>query len=385
MPSPSRIESIGIKNYRVFRDVVFGDLPRMTVLIGPNGSGKSTLFDLFAFLKDALYQNVDAAVSHRGGFNELVSRGADGPIEIAIKFRESGGRLATYKLQIAVASGRAVVNRETLTYRRGQRGWPQNFVDFKQGVGKAVANELSWEYHELNNPGTLAIKALGQFRDYRVASEIYALIENCHISDFRIAKARSSVADWHTEHLSPHGDNLAQVAKYLRENHPYEFQQVLDAMRRQVPGVVNVEARHTDDKRLVLQFQDGSFKDPFIARHVSDGTIKMFAYLVLLYDPSPHPLLGIEEPENYLYPDLLQGLAEEFRAYAERGGQVFVSTHSHEFLNAVALNEIYWLEKQDGFSAVKRASDSELLRSLATEAQSGYMWSHNMFDAAGLS
>ena len=385
MPRPSRIESIRIKNYRVFRDVAFSDLPRMTVLIGPNGSGKSTLFDVFAFLKDALYQNVDAAVSHRGGFNELVSRGADGPIEIAIKFRESGGRLATYKLQIGVASGRAVVSRETLSYRQGQRGWPRDFVDFKQGVGKAIANELGWEYHKLNNPGTMAIKALGQFRDYRVASELYNLIENCHISDFRIVNARSIADNWYAEHLSTHGDNLAQVAKYLRENHSYEFQQVLAAMRRQVPGIVNVGARHTDDRRLVLQFQDGNFKDPFTARHVSDGTIKMFAYLVLLYDPNPHPLLGIEEPENYLYPDLLQGLAEEFRAYAERGGQVFVSTHSHEFLNAVALNEIYWLEKRDGFSAVKRASDSELLRSLATEAQSGYMWSHNMFGAAGLS
>ena len=95
-------------------------------------------------------------------------------------------------------------------------------------------------------------------------------------------------------------------------------------------------------------------------------------------------MLIIEEPENYLYPDLLQELAEEFRAYAERGGQVLVSTHSHEFLNGVQLDEIFFLEKRDGFSTVKRASESELLRGLATEAQSGYMWGHNWFGSAGL-
>ena len=155
-------------------------------------------------------------------------------------------------------------------------------------------------------------------------------------------------------------------------------------MRRRVPGVSNVEAKPTDDGRLVLRFQDGSFKDPFIARYVSDGTIKMFAYLVLLYDAKPHPLLAIEEPENQLYPDLLQELAEEFRSYAQRGGQVFVSTHSPDFLNGTELNEIYWLVKQNGFSTIKRASDSELLRSLSASSLPGYLWSHNLFEGAGL-
>ena len=65
--------------------------------------------------------------------------------------------------------------------------------------------------------------------------------------------------------------------------------------------------------------------DPFIDRYVSDGTMKMFAYLVLLHDPAPHQFLCIEEPENQLYPTLLHELAEEFRDYAQRGGQVFVS------------------------------------------------------------
>jgi predicted ATPase len=52
-------------------------------------------------------------------------------------------------------------------------------------------------------------------------------------------------------------------------------------MKQRVPGVSKVEAKETDDGRLILKFQDESFHDPFIARYVSDGTIKMFAYLVL--------------------------------------------------------------------------------------------------------
>jgi predicted ATPase len=148
--------------------------------------------------------------------------------------------------------------------------------------------------------------------------------------------------------------------------------------------VENVEARPTEDGRLVLRFQDGSFKDPFISRYVSDGTIKMFAYLVLLYDPRPHPLLAIEEPENQLYPELLHELVEEFRDYARRGGQVFISTHSPEFLNSVRLEEIYWLVKRDGFSTARRASDSETLRNLVAEGDlPGTLWKQGLFEGAG--
>ena len=81
----------------------------------------------------------------------------------------------------------------------------------------------------------------------------------------------------------------------------------------------------------------------------------MFAYLVLLYDPAPHALVAVEEPENQLYPELLLELVEEFRDYARRGGQVFISTHSPDFLNGTKLEEIYWLVKEGGFATVRRA------------------------------
>ena len=89
-----QIESIEIRNYRMFKSAVLANLPRLAVLVGENGSGKSTLFDVFFFLKDALAQNVAKSVSRRGGFKELVSRELSGPISIILKFRETGGRLA---------------------------------------------------------------------------------------------------------------------------------------------------------------------------------------------------------------------------------------------------------------------------------------------------
>jgi len=382
-----------LENYRLFRDAWLTDLPRMAVVVGANGSGKSTLFDALSFLKESLQQNVAQAVARRGGFRELVSRGEDGPIGMSITFRESGGRLASYKIEIASDGGKAVVERESLKFRNDPHGYPWHFLDFSRGRGTAITNEAMYSQdgteaerseHSLDDPSVLAIKGLGQFKEYRLVAELRSLIEGWHISDFHITDARSSAEAGYAEHLSTHGENVAQVAQYLYEHHRDRFDRMLEVLRQRVPGIEGVEAKPTEDGRLVLRFQDGSFKDPFIARYVSDGTIKMFAYLVLLYDPKPHPLLAIEEPENQLYPELMHELVEEFRDYARRGGQVFVSTHSPEFLNATKLEEIYWLVKQRGFSTVRRASESELLRRLADEGDlPGALWKQGLFEGAG--
>ena len=387
------IENIRIKNYRLFRDAELRRLPDLMIVVGANGSGKSTLFDVFTFLKDALTHNVAAAVTRRGGFRELVSRGSGGPIGITVQFRESGGRLATYILEIATENGQIVVAREVLRYRRGRYGKPWHFVDFSCGEGSAITNESVYgqegaqeqrEEFKLDDPSVLAIKGLGQFQRFRVVSEFRSLIENWHISDFHISDARPSVEAGYAEHLSTRGDNVAQVAQYLYQHHPQRFGQVLEAMSARVPGVSRVEAKPTEDGRLVLRFQDHAFHDPFIARFVSDGTIKMFAYLILLYDPKPHPLLAVEEPENQLYPDLLLELVEEFRNYARRGGQVFVSTHSPFFVNGAGLEEVFWLAKEDGFTEVRRASTDDLLKGLVEEGDKlGTLWRQGLFRGAG--
>lgn len=105
-------------------------------------------------------------------------------------------------------------------------------------------------------------------------------------------------------------------------------------MSARVPGVSRVEAKPTEDGRLVLRFQDHAFRDPFIARFVSDGTIKMFAYLILL-------------------------------------------------LNGAGLDEVYWLAKEDGFTKVRRASTDQLLQGLVDEGDKlGTLWRQGLFEGA---
>ncbi|MEA4806003.1 AAA family ATPase [Acetobacterium wieringae] len=370
-----KIESIKIKNYKVLRDVEIKEIPSMAVFLGVNGSGKSTLFDVFGFLNDALMTNIRAALAKRGGFNEVISRGEKGDIEFEIKFRPSAEEpLITYELVVSLDEKKnPIIKKEVLRFRRGQVGSPWKVLDFAYGEGTAAVGELntyddvknaSRKEQKLDSPDILAIKGLGQFKEFVAVSQLRRLIEDWYVSDFQIEDARIPRDAGYSEQLSRTGDNLALVAKYLYENYYSVFENILETMKARIPGITNVEAQETTDGRIVLRFQDGNFKDPFISRYMSDGTIKMFTYLILLNDPSHHALLCVEEPENQLYPQLLSELAEEFRLYSVNEGQVFISTHSPDFLDAVELDELYCLVKNNGFTEIKKASNNDLIKSL---------------------
>lgn len=395
-----QIESIRLRNFRAFRDVTLKEIPPFCVLVGANGTGKSTLFSVFAFLRDAMQSNVTAALVKLGGskgIKEVRSRDTTGPIEIELKVRttltDGRSRRITYELHIDERDGRPVVAKEVLRYNRGNRGGkPWKFVDFAYGQGEAVTNELDTvpdeslltrEAQKLKSADILAIKGLAQFERFPAVVLLGDLIERWHLSDLLVRGAQQEVQAGYAEQINTHGDNLSLVVEYLYNSHRDLFNEILARLSRRVPGVRSVQARPTDEGRVLLKFKDGAFEDPFLARHVSDGTIKMLQYLVLLYDPTPRPLLCVEEPENQLYPSLLWELAEEFRAYAQRGGQVFVTTHSPDFLNAVQLDEVFWLVKREGYTTVNRARDDEQLAAYMAEGdQMGYLWNQGLFPGA---
>ena len=390
-----KIESLKIKNFKAFKNAEMRDIPRFCVIVGANGSGKTTLFNVFGFLKDALTTDVNTAFNKRGGFNEVISRNCEANIEFEIKFKAKNtyknNPIITYLLNISEKNGKAIVDREILKYRRGAKGQPWEFLNFSEGRGKAVINEqmldsteeqdLQREEQSLKSPDILAIKGLAQFEKFPAVIALSELIDNWHVSDIHVNEARNIQQTDKDEHLSTLGENLSNVIDYLHNNHRKTLDKIINILKQRIKGIENVEAQTiVETGQVLLKIQDESFDEPFLVRYISDGTIKMLAYLVLLYDPKPYPLLCVEEPENQLYPHLLTELAEEFRAYADRGEQVFVSTHSPDFLNAVQVDEVFLLVKEGGYTTIRRISENQQITAyMEAGDKMGYLWKQGFF------
>jgi predicted ATPase len=378
--SQARIQYLKVQNFRALREVEFKDLKPLTVLLGPNGSGKSTVFDVFAFLAECFELGLRRAWDKRGRAKELKSRGADGPVSIEIKYKEHQYPTITYHLAVDERGGVPVVVEEWLQWRRGQTGKPFRFLDYHEGQGRAVSGELPDEKDRrveipLKSPDLLAVNALGQFAEHPRVAALREFITGWYVSYLSADSVRGQPEAGPQERLTKTGDNLANVIQYLAEQHSAQLEHIFAVLRQRVPRIERVLAETMPDSRLLLQIKDAPFSQPVLARFASDGTLKMLAYLVLLYDPTPPPFIGIEEPENFLHPRLLPELAEECRAASVRT-QLLATTHSPFFLNSLRPEEVrvLWRDEQ-GYTQTRRAADLLGVRDFVEQgALLGHLW-----------
>ncbi len=384
--SPPRIEQLRVENYRALRAIELKEITPLTVLLGANGSGKSTIFDVFNFLSECFQFGLRHAWDRRGRAKELRTRGQQGPILIELKYRERAGQpMITYHLAIKEGPRGPVIAEEWLQWRRGVRGKPFRFLDYKEGKGRAVSGEQPDEEDQrkeipLKSPDLIAVNALGQFSDHPRVAALREFITDWYVSYLAIEDTRSQPEAGPQERLSKTGDNLSNVIQYLRETHPVRLEQIFQILRRRVPRLEKVLADAMPDGRLLLQIKDAPFEEPILARFASDGTLKMLAYLAVLHDPEPPQFIGIEEPENFLHPRLLPELAEECRAATEHT-QLLVTTHSPFFLNAAKSKEVRVLYRNEqGYTNAVRASDIEGVDAFISEGASlGQLWLEGRF------
>ena len=390
---PARIERLRVQNFRALKAVDLTELTPMTVLVGPNGSGKSTVFDVFAFLSECFEFGLRRAWDRRGRARQLRTRGSDQPVTIELQYRErpephAGRRkspLITYHLSIDERKGVPVIVHEWLRWKRHRYGAPFKFLEYREGEGVATIGETPDSEDQrvessLNSPDLLAVNALGQFEQHPRVAALRNFIIGWHVSHLSASSARRQPEAGPHERLTREGDNLANVIQFLAEQHPRRLERIFAALRRRVPRVESVSADTMPDGRLLLQIKDAPFEDPVMAPFVSDGTLKMLAYLALLHDPRPPPFIGIEEPENFLHPRLLPGLAEECRKACEQT-QLLITTHSPFFISTLRPEEVRVLwRNEDGHTRAERVADRRGVRQFIEEgAHLGALWMEGHF------
>jgi len=402
----ARLLGIRIRNYRALADVKLGQvtyakgdaLPRLACFIGPNGSGKSTLLDAFGFVADCLLEGVEAACDKpaRGGFERLRTQGQKGPIEFELFFEEEDpARPIVYALHVDLSDGVPGVVAETLRQRRqGEtRGKPYYFLKLERGRGKVWAGESAVGKEsdraqpvDLADFNRLGITTLGNLSEHPRIVRLRTYIEQWYLSYFVPEAARMLPAAGAQKWLDRTGSNIGNVLQYFQREYKPEFGEILKQLAKAIPGLRGIAPELSPDKRLLLRFDEAGYVDPFYQQSMSDGTLKMLAYAVLLADPAPRPFIGIEEPENGLYVRLVESLAGQLAAHADAKAsatQILVTTHSPYFVDALRPEQVWVMRKDDsGHTQAWRTADLPQIRSLTQQGLPlGSLWYSNHFEA----
>ncbi len=405
----ARLLGIRIKNYKSFADLKLGQvkyaqgaaLPPFACFIGPNGAGKSTLLDAFGFVSDCLLEGVEAACDKpaRGGFERLRTQGARGPITFEIFFdHEDPARPIVYELHIDLVEGVPGVTLETLRQRRkGETtGSPYYFLKLDKGHGKVWAGDYvpsrsddkRAEKVTLVDLNRLGLTTLGNLANHPRIVTLRTYIEQWYLSYFIPDAARDLPPAGAQQRLDRKGSNVGNVLQYFQRTYPEKFDALIVQVTRAIPGLKKISTKVSTDKRLLIRFDDAGYHDPFYQQSMSDGTLKMLAYAVLLADPQPRPFVGIEEPENGLYIELIERLARQFVSHAsspKAPTQILVTTHSPYFVDALVPEQV-WLMRKDasGQATATRVVDVPGVREFTDQGVPlGAQWYSNHFEPEG--
>ncbi len=398
------LEGIRIKNFRSLRDVTLGrvlssskkqaELPRLIAIVGGNGSGKSTLLDALGFLGDCLRDGVESACDKPGrrGFHSMRTSGTHTPIEFEIRYRQEDQTPINYLLHIDASQvGGVFVAREELVHkplsRKGEYGAPLTFLKLRVGKGYAwIGGDERPENRKsitMVDPSELAISTLGAFKEHAEISRFRDFLGGWYLSYFVADLARVMPTTGAQPHLNRTAENLANYMQFIERNNKSGLTRMLGRISKRIPGLTKITTAETVDNRLLLEFHAQGFKKPFYQQAMSDGTLKLLAYLLLLEDPNPAPLVGIEEPENGLHHQLLDVLAKELQLFAEQhaGPQVLLTTHSPHLVDALAPEQVWILEKNaDGHSQLIQAATIPGIKEMYAEGlPMGSLWYSNHF------
>ncbi|MEW6212598.1 MAG: AAA family ATPase [Acidobacteriota bacterium] len=354
------ITRVQVKNYRSLADVDVR-LGPLTVLVGRNGTGKSAFLDVLRFVRDAIQQGLESAINERQGITAIRRWTPRKPCDVEITLTVEGDNFHT-TYSFVISSGRQGsyrVKRESFV-GKDREG---NVEEFETKDGKWIImppyiKETSLSGFPFVKPAALVLPSVSLF-----LRNAFLLLEGIEGSFYNIIpdKLREPQKPSDERRLMDDGSNLASILRRIKESRMW-FPTLLTALGKvsegvnglrvsRIGGYLVTELRHEN----IGKKPDANNNAPwFPLAQESDGTLRMLAMLVALYQSEPpyaQTLLGLEEPENALHPGALAVLSDVFREAALRN-QIIITTQSPDLISHFTVDELRIVEIAQGVTKI---------------------------------
>lgn len=341
------LKRLEVESYKSLKEVVVS-FEKFNVLVGLNASGKSNILDCLALLSESLefFRNLSSIFDRRGNFQHVVFQGED-EITMKANFSDDYGHEHEYYIKCIrgnVAERWLKVNGNTL-------------ISEQQGSGKYLSKEgkeekfnVSWKDLVNDISNNYALRYMSKWRSYSFLTP--------QIGRTLPAK-KSFILEWD-------GSNLAQVLLSLKTERPKTFTAIEDVLKLAIPEIEELLTPLTETGQTYVAVREKGFRDAFDYHQLSDGTLRLLAYITALNLDAD--LLCFEEPENFVHPQLL-GLLVEILKKSDR--QAILSTHSLYFLDFVEPEDLIIVEKEEGKTKVSRIEEENAKKRIKALLEEG--------------
>ncbi len=349
------IQRLEVSNYRSMGPNVRVEPGRLSVFIGPNGSGKSNLLDVLSFVRDAVTQGLPAAITHRGGIDNVRRRSSGHPFDVQIRlslrladgsagyaFTLGGDRVEEYR----VKSEAAWLDRGGQRWEFRRRG---NDWSGPPGVMPRVDEQ------------SLALTALGGTEQFKPLADFLATV--CVYSIFPDQLRMPQRFD-PTFPMQRHGENWVSILRALIRD-PEAKEELVKGLHKLTGDIEDVQVRSAAG-HLIAEFKQKKVagkksKRWFEAAQQSDGTLRVAGLITALLQQPRLPVIGVEEPELTVHPGALP-LVYDYLREASEVSQVLVTTHSPHLLDLIDPDRdaIYVVQRIDGKTEVARVTEQQL-------------------------
>ena len=348
MALPFLLRRVELRNYRSIEhcDVELGPL---MFLVGPNGSGKSNFLDALRFVSDCLNTSVDQALRVRGGFKSVCRVSSQPSNKFSIKLtldlrRKVFGRdiVSTCEYFVEIAS-------------KGERAYQISREEFQSTTSPVKFDDALYETN-----GVALVRFQPEDKDLGISHLPEPSVEHLYLRTLddwpsfqRAYRALRDMAFYNPstelireyqrpdlgDRLDRSASNLASVFRTLLKTNPDWAERVLQYLAVVVPRLQRVVDSDVGE-RITLQFTEagsnGESEKTFYASSMSDGTLRMLAILVALFQRSEPEqrisLVAVEEPEMGLHPAAAEVLFDSLNE-ASAFRQILVTSHSSELLD----------------------------------------------------
>lgn len=364
------------------------ELEPLTVFIGPNGSGKSNICEALAVLSTFL----ERLVTHETDTNLL-------------HFFSTSLNILDKKELLNIQPKFWHGEKDYLSFEVSFFSNPEDYLMYK--VSKKVLS-LSIEinfispYQYLDSPYMVTARIIEdncnitcdlsmQLKDFLVSnkyvdSPLATSLKKVDIYDFFPMDLSTKTSS--TNNMDRTGKGITNSLVDILHDNRENFAELEERLTRLVPNIKRISLPRGENQTFELELIDKYSDHHIPATEISDGTLRILAFLTAIYQKETPSIICFEELENGIHPWLLHKLVELLQIVATEGingkpVQVLITTHSPLLLNYVKPEQVRAVElDQEGKTQVHKLPTDSVRFQKALEAYDndlGELWFTNIF------